>query len=314
MTGPSTPEPVPSPLDRAGHRRTDPDWLTEAWETAKVIVIDLSNGQSAHALVRDGDLVLFDAIGPEIAALGPVERSFLGVDDAGTPYFAVTGPLPEADGAEAVSYREVGHKLNPRASGILVTALALANWHARHPFSPASGRSTSIIEGGWTRVDEAGGQSWPRTDPAVIMVVHDGVPGDAGRCLLGSNVAWAPPPGRPVRYWCLAGFVEPGESAEEAVTREVFEEVGVWVTDVRYFGSQPWPYPGSLMLGFTALADPTAPVRPDATEIASARWFTRAEIRAAMRAHEAGDLLASPGLPMGSSIAHRLVRAWADLT
>jgi NAD+ diphosphatase len=158
-----------------------------------------------------------------------------------------------------------------------------------------------------------GRQQWPRTDPAVIMLVHDGVAGDEGRCLLGNNAAWTPQSGQVRRYSCLAGFVEPGESAEAAVEREVFEEVGVRVRDVRYASSQPWPYPGSLMLGFYAIADPDVELHLDPTEIAAARWFTRTEIRAALAAVDSdGVAKVEPGLPMASSIAYRLVRGWAD--
>jgi NAD+ diphosphatase len=145
---------------------------------------------------------------------------------------------------------------------------------------------------------------WPRTDPAVIVLVHDGISGDEGRCLLGHNAAWTGP-GWLRRYSCLAGFVEAGESCEAAVVREVAEEVGVPVGQLKYLGSQAWPYPGSLMLGFTAEADPTAPVQVDETEITSARWFSRAEIRAVL-AGERDDF----GLPMGSSIAFFLVTEW----
>ncbi len=205
-----------------------------------------------------------------------------------------------------------------RTGGILVTAIALVNWHGRHGFSPETGRPLRIGEAGWSRVDEDGHQVWPRTDPAVIVLIHDGVAGDEGRCLLGHNAAWRPPPGQVRRYSCLAGFVEAGESAEAAVEREVFEEVGVRLTDIQYASSQPWPYPGSLMLGFYAIADPNAPLNLDPTEIAAARWFTRAEIRSVLQAgHATGSAGADfapvePGLPMASSIAYRLVRGWAD--
>jgi NAD+ diphosphatase len=185
-----------------------------------------------------------------------------------------------------------------------MTAVALANWHARHRFSPVDGQPTVPIEAGWARSSESGGTQWPRTDPAVIVLVHDGVAGDQGRCLLGHNAAWTGP-GWVRRFSCLAGFVEAGESAESAVVREVGEEVGVPVADLHYLGSQAWPFPGSLMLGFTAQADPETPVQVDETEIAVARWFTRTEIRDVLTGRREDF-----GLPMAASIAHFLLTRW----
>jgi NAD+ diphosphatase len=163
-----------------------------------------------------------------------------------------------------------------------------------------------LAEAGWARVGEGGRMVWPRTDPAVIVLVHDGLSGEDGHCLLGHNAAWTSP-AWVRRYSCFAGFVEAGESAESAVVREVAEEAGIAVDQLRYLGSQAWPYPGSLMLGFTARADPAQPVQVDQAEITSARWFTRAEIR---------DVLVGDrddfGLPMGSSIAHFLITEWVS--
>ncbi|HEY7177441.1 MAG TPA: NAD(+) diphosphatase [Micromonosporaceae bacterium] len=319
------------PLDRSAHRRTDPEWIADAWQRAMVIVVDAADLVSGRALVRGPvaafgrpqpelprgvtQLVIFDVADVVARGLdpGPDDRFFLGTDVEDTPYFAVVGELPDIDGATPATLREVGHLLDLGSSGIMATALALANWHGRSEYSPRTGGTTTIADAGWTRVDENGAQQWPRTDPAVIMLVHDDQPGDDGRCLLGSNTAWAPRPGRIRRYSCLAGFVEPGESAEDAVAREVFEEVGVHVLDIRYVASQPWPYPSSLMLGFYATADPDEELRLDPGEIAAARWFSRAEIRASIKAAADPDAPETePGLPGGSSIAFRLVRAWAD--
>jgi NAD+ diphosphatase len=320
---------VIEPLDRAAHRRTDPEWLAAAWPRAKVVIVDSPDLVSGRALVRGpvpafgrpqpdvprgtSELVLFDADAPQVRNVPPDQRLFLGVDEDDTPYFAVIGDLPTIDGAQAATLREVGHLLDVRGEGIMATATALANFHGRYGFSPRTGAPTTASEAGWTRIDEAGGQHWPRTDPAVIMLVHDAVPGTDGRCLLGSNTAWAPRAGRIRRYSCLAGFVEPGESAEDAVAREVYEEVGLRLTSIRYAASQPWPYPGSLMLGFYATADPAVELHLDPVEIAAARWFTRAEILASIKAVTDPDAAeAEPGLPGGSSIAFRLVRGWAD--
>ena len=299
----TTPDPVPDErvpplsriaLRREAHRRTDPDWLAGAWPRCRVLVVD-----GANALVAGGHLVLLD---PDQAPQG--DRIFLGEDQVGTPYFAVLAALPEVDGARPATLREVGRDLDDIEGNLLITAIALSNWHARHQFSPRDGQPTTPTDGGWARVGTGGDTHWPRTDPAVIMLVHDGVPGENGRCLLGHNAAWTNP-GRVRRYSCLAGFVEAGESAEAAVVREVAEEVGVLVTRLKYQGSQAWPYPASLMLGFTAEADPRQPVRVDEVEIASARWFTRAEVRAVL-AGERNDF----GLPVGVSIAHFLLTEW----
>ncbi len=306
-------------LDRAAHHRSDPEWLASAWQRAHVLIVDASKPFTGHALVTDRDeLVLVDASHPAAVATDPAQRFFLGLDEQLTPYFAAVGTLPELPGTHAITMRDVGHALDARDGGVLVTAIALVNWHSRHAFSPETGRPLQIGEAGWSRVDENGRQVWPRTDPAVIVLIHDDVLGDDGRCLLGHNTAWRPPPGQVRRYSCLAGFVEAGESAEAAVEREVFEEVGVRLTEIRYASSQAWPYPGSLMLGFYAVADPNAPLNLDPSEIAAARWFTRAEIRAALQTMDASDSTGAvaapvePGLPMASSIAYRLVRGWVD--
>jgi NAD+ diphosphatase len=289
-------------LDRAAHRRTDQGWLDEAWTKARVLVVD-----EGRALVRDSfsgaALVFLDA-----AQAPEGERYFLGVDTDDTPYFAVAAETPEIPDARKRDLRGVGLTLNQRDVAILATAVALANWHVRHAYSPLSGQPTILGEAGWTRLSDDGSETfWPRTDPAVIMLVHDGVAGPDGRCLLGHNAAWTAP-GWENRYSCLAGFVEPGESAEASVAREVFEEVGIEVRDISYVSSQPWPFPGSIMLGFHAVADPAAELIFDETEISHARWFTRAEIRAVLADEESADF----GLPTPISIAHYLVKTWAE--
>jgi NAD+ diphosphatase len=257
--------------------------------------------EGIHALVREDRLVLLD---PAQAPEG--DRVFLGEDAHGTPYFAVFAPLSDVEGARRVTVRDIGERMDDLDGGLLMTAVALSNWHARHRYSPLDGKATTPIEGGWARAGDGGDTHWPRTDPAIIVLVHDGVPGEDGRCLLGHNAAWTGP-GWVRRYSCLAGFVEAGESAEAAVVREVDEEVGVRVHRLRYRGSQAWPYPGSLMLGYTAEADPEQPVRVDETEIAAARWFARSEVRAVLTG-ERDDF----GLPMGASIAHFLLIEWLN--
>src|SRR4029453_18022805 len=166
--------------------------------------------------------------------------------------------------------REVGAELADLDAGLLVEAIGILEWHERNRFSPLTGAATTIERAGWVQRDPTTGtEIFPRTDPAVIMLVHDG--GD--RVLLVRQAVW--PPGR---FSILAGFVEPGESAEAAVAREVAEEVGLEVTDIRYVGGQPWPFPQSLMLGFVARAVGRDELMPDPTEIEEARWFTRDEL------------------------------------
>jgi NAD+ diphosphatase len=311
--GPDAPVHPPlarSTLDRAAHRRTDQRWLAEAWQRARVLVVDVAAG--SRTLVGTStdrpELVLF---GPrDVPEVGPDDRLFLGIEPDGVPVFAVDAPLPVVEGSRPVSLREVGHLLSDRDAGLFTTAVALANWHAGHPYSPLTGLPTTVDDAGWSRRDATGHQSWPRTDPAMIVLVHDGVPGPEGRCLLGSNAAWRVAEGVR-RFSCLAGYVEPGESAEDAVLREVTEEVGLVPRRVGYVASQAWPFPGSLMLGFFALADPAQPLRLDPAEIAEAHWFTRRDVAAALAGEHVpvgGGLRL--GLPPPSSIALFLIRRW----
>ena len=178
-------------------------------------------------------------------------------------------------------------------------ARSLLDWHARHRFCAQCGQPTHPAKGGWQRNCPAcGAQHFPRTDPVTIMLVeHD------GRLLLGRNTRF--PPGS---YSALAGFVEPGETIEEAVAREVFEEAGVRVRDVRYVASQPWPFPSQLMIGCHALAEGDA-LAIDRTELEDARWFDRAEIAEAMNEGEASTGFKAP---TSRAIAHYLLRWWLE--
>ncbi|MFZ5869874.1 MAG: NAD(+) diphosphatase [Actinomycetota bacterium] len=260
-------------VDRAAHLRTDPSLLDRVWAAPSTRVLRVGRGRTP---VVDG------AKGPALALVPPSQvpagevRVFLGEGPDGTAYVAVPAEPQES------------------WLGLLTEAVALLGWHATHPHCPRCGAPTEPVEAGWSRRCPADGSGhYPRTDPAVIMTVVD----DDDRLLLGHNPAW---PQR--RYSTLAGFVEPGESLESAVRREVLEEVGVVVGDVEYLGSQPWPFPASLMLGFTARAvDPT--VRTDGVEITDARWFTREQLAAAVTS---GEVV----LPGGISIARRLVEHW----
>ena len=208
---------------------------------------------------------------------------------------AGSGPSPSTAGPSTrwTGLREVGADLADLDAGLLVEAIGILEWHERNRFSPLTGAATTIERHGWVQRDPTTGtEVFPRTDPAVIMLVHDG--GD--RVVLGRQAVW--PPGR---FSILAGFVEPGESAEAAVAREVAEEVGLRVRDIRYVGSQPWPFPQSLMLGFVARADGDDELRLDPDEIEEARWFTRAELRA-------GE--GPRALPPPVSIARHILDRW----
>jgi NAD+ diphosphatase len=271
--------------DRAAERRTDAEWLAAAWTKGLALVVT-----PEYAAPVSGPAL---ALRPTSAVPADAERYFLGLAGA-DPVFAVRAPR-DLVADRWVDLREIGAALDDRDAGLLTSAVALAHWHDRHHCCPIDGTPTEIVNGGWVRRCPADrSEHFPRTDPAVIMLIHDG--GD--RCILGRQATW--PEGR---YSILAGFVEPGESSEAAVAREVDEEVGLAIIDITYAGSQPWPFPASLMLGYTALAvgDLTPHLRDG--ELADARWFTRDEIRAG-----AGLVR----LPPPVSIAHRLITDWLD--
>ncbi|HLJ99441.1 MAG TPA: NAD(+) diphosphatase [Streptosporangiaceae bacterium] len=291
-------------LDRVTERRADNAWLDKTWADPRTRVLVVHHGK---ALVRfDGGDNYVPGGRHGTAALllvSPAEapagtRFLLGQDADSLVYYGVSAPLPTGvlpDGATALTLREVGAILGDRDAGLFTHAVALANWHDTHTHCPRCGTPT-IPEpaGDSARCPHDGTEHFPRTDPAVIMLVTD--PDD--RCLLGRNAAW---PQR--RFSILAGFVDSGESAEQAVEREVREETGIAVRNIRYLASQPWPMPRSLMLGFRADAPAGQRLRVDASELAEASWFSRDEL---VRALGAGELAIAPAV----SIARRIIESW----
>jgi NAD+ diphosphatase len=281
-------------VDRSAARRADADWLAAAWADPRTRVLVVHDGQALVAAGSGSARLVF--VRPEQAPEGVC--FLLGTDADGVAYFGVAGQLPPADAADApgpAGLRQAGPLLSDRDVGLMTHAVALANWHETFRHCPRCGAVTEPILAGHARrcpVDAS--EHFPRLDPAVIMLVTD--PDD--RCLLARNSQW---PQR--RVSVLAGFVEPGESAEQAVAREVLEETGIVVDSVRYAGSQPWPMPHSLMLGFRACAIGSLQIRVDRDEIAEARWFSRDELKEGINA---GTVL----LPSSVSIAHRLIESW----
>jgi NAD+ diphosphatase len=227
-----------------------------------------------------------------------VDLTFLGVDADDVAYFAEHVAERDLEDPAWSDLRRAGSALDARDAGLMVTAVALDNWLRTHQRCPRCGAETVFNAAGWSRTcPQDGSEHFPRTDPAVIVLVRD----RQDRALLGRQGRWA-------EGWfsTLAGFVESGESAEAAVRREIREESGVVIADglddIRYLGSQPWPFPCSLMLGYHAWTDDPA-IEVDGDEIAEARWFTREELASAC---ESGDVR----LPPPVSIARRLVERW----
>ncbi len=291
-----------APLDRVSNRREDRDWLAEVLRARETRIVpvwrsqNLVHNEEDRALLptveEAGDLL---ELGRHISVLGVRDGvAYVGVDlsHLEDPY---QHPLIDAQGAFE-DLRKVGPVIAREEGAILAHARGLMHWHSRHGFCGACGSPTEITHAGHQRNctnPDCRTSHFPRTDPAVIMLVTRGE-----MCLLGRTHNF-----RPNMYSTLAGFVEPGESLEEAVEREVYEEVGIPVEDVRYMGSQPWPFPCSLMLGFHAEARSTE-LRIDPVELEDARWLTREQVE---NPRELGI-----SMPRGDSIAFRLIRAWLE--
>lgn len=290
--------------DRADTLRTDVDAAVAGWADALLLRVDRRN----QVLISEGSVVLNRA--GAAADAPPEDAVFLGRLDDGRHAWAIRGELepPEDPGAptEVLDLRRAGQIFDDVSAQLVATATALLNWHDSARFSPLDGAPTKPIKAGWGRVNPVTGhEEFPRIDPAVICLVHDG----HDRAVLARQTLW------PERLFSiLAGFVEAGESFESCVVREISEEVGLTVTDVEYLGSQPWPFPRSLMIGFHALGDPEQEFSFNDGEIAEAAWFTRAEIREALdKGDWSSDSASRLLLPGSISIAREIIESWAAL-
>jgi len=285
-------------LDRVGHRRKDPAWIADQLVNPATRFVACWRNQNLVVASEPRPLLLefrqIEAFGGEPVLLGMRgEHAIFAVDLSS--HEAPLKVLGLEDHAEFMDLRRIGPLLARDEGSILAYARGMLWWHQRHRFCGVCGAPAANSDSGHLRVctnPDCRTQHFPRTDPAVIMLVHDGE-----RCLLGRQAAW--PQGM---HSTLAGFVEPGESLEEAVAREVKEETAIEVEDIIYHSSQPWPFPSSIMLGFHARAA-TTEIRVDPTELESARWFDRGFLLA----HEDDDEFR---LPRRDSIARRLIEDW----
>ena len=269
-------------LDRAAGLRRRPEWIEEQRADPRARAVLMSE----RGVWVDGGRLLLEAPRPEAVFLGLIDGAPLFADDLGTA---------EPGRGRPAGLREAATELAAGEAALAAYAGSLLAWHRRHRFCANCGAPTEPRDGGHERFCPAcEAHHFPRTDPVVIVRVSDG----ADALLLGRQARW--PEGR---FSLLAGFVEPGETLEEAVRREVLEESGVVLRSVRYLASQPWPFPSSLMLGFSALAERGDPV-PGDDELAEVGWFGRDELERAARGE--GPLLLSPPY----SIARRLIDAW----
>jgi NAD+ diphosphatase len=296
----STLKPISAPLDRASELRSDEAALDRLWNSAKIIRV------SDSKLATDGKSLQFlsaaeveKLIASKIFTGG--DKYFLGIDTASkVAYFAwdcdeVGLPAGETSSEGLASLRELGATLDEFQLGISMHVIALSNWHRSHPHCSKCGAETESTLGGSVRVcikDQS--QHHPRTDSAVIVLVKD----KDDRILLGHQPIW--PDGR---FSTFAGFLEPGETFEQCVEREVFEESGVKVNEIKYLGSQPWPFPASIMIAFSAVVDDPSTAKADGVEITEVRWFSRAELKSSVAD---GSLL----LPPTISVARKMIAMW----
>lgn len=288
-------------MDRAGHLRANPATLDQLWHRAKIVHI--ADGRLA---VDAGGTKLRYFSAEQVAQLIATdqftngEKYFLGLDQLDQePYFAWSAASTSGKSDEApagyLTLREIGGLISEFEMEISLHSIALANWHKSHTHCARCGAPTSIALGGSIRTcDMDQSEHYPRTDCAVIVLIRD----SQDRILLGHQPVW--PEGR---FSCFAGFLEPGETFEQCVQREVFEESGVVVREINYLGSQPWPFPASIMISFDAVTDFPESAQADGQEITEVKWFSRAEIKAQS---DAGTLL----LPPNMSVARKMIERW----
>jgi len=288
-------------MDRASHLRTNQTGLDQMWQRAKIIHV-----ADARLAIEAGGTKLRFLSSDEVASLisskayQSGERYFLGLDELDQePYFAWHAASVEPQGEKAPdgyqTLREIGGLISEFEMEISLHAIALANWHKSHTHCARCGAPTSSAQGGAIRTcDNDKSEHYPRTDSAVIVLVRD----KDDRILLGHQPVW--PEGR---FSCFAGFLEPGETFEQCVQREVLEESGVLVREISYLGSQPWPFPASIMISFDAVTDAPESAHPDGQEITEVKWFSRAEVKAQS---DAGTLL----LPPTMSVARKMINRW----
>jgi len=285
-----------SVFDTSAVERATEDLLPRLRAEASTRVLVIRGDRAEIA----GDRLRWRTADEAAAIAGAAEWGFLGRAADGTARLvAAAAPTADDDAAGAwASLRMAGGDLVDADAGAFVTAVALGRWFADFGFCPRCGSPALLRSAGWSRhCTGCGREQFPRTDPAVIVAVRDA---RDERILLGQNASWA----AHNRFSTFAGFVEAGESLETAIRREVAEEAGVVVSELEYRGSQGWPYPRSLMLGFHAVAADAPAARPDGEEIVAVRWFTRAEIAGSLAG--AGPV----SLPGTASIAHRLISDW----
>ncbi len=274
-------------VDRAAHLRGDESYLISAWPQA--LVLSFLDEKFA---TKNNQLIF--SSGQSLGSYQDQSDYFLGVKDE-KPFFVRHLTGDNGASGEFKTLREVGAFLSARDIGLAVHAQGLANWHKKHPRCALCGEKTVVVLAGAVRrcpADQS--EHYPRTDGAIIVLVKD----DKDRILLGRQKVWPKN-----RFSTFAGFVEPGESFENCVTREVMEEAGVKLREINYLGSQPWPFPASLMIAFEAITHTPELARADGEEIEEIRWFTREEMK---RAIAEKSLI----LPLEISVARQMIKAW----